>query len=45
MCVDKKVATIIGSDKAKALQSSVWKEVIDKLKTNVSELQANLDGL
>lgn len=45
MRVDRKAATIIGSDKARALQKSVWKEVIDELKANVPELQADLDGL
>lgn len=45
MRVDRKAATIIGSDKARALQESVWKEVIDELKANVPELQASLDGL
>ena len=45
MRVDRKAATIIGSDKARALQRLVWKEVIDELKANVPELQAGLDGL
>lgn len=45
MRVDRKAATVIGSGKARALQKSVWKEVIDELKANVPELQADLDGL
>jgi hypothetical protein len=45
MCVDRRAATIIGSEKARALQRSVWKEVSDELEANVPELQAGLDGL
>lgn len=45
MRVDRKAVTIIGSNKARALQRSVWKEVIDELKANVPELQASPDGL
>ena len=41
----RKAATIIGSEKARALQRSVWKEVISELKANVPELQTGLDGL
>lgn len=43
MRVDRKAATIIGSNKARALQRVVWNEVIDELKANVPELQAGLD--
>jgi hypothetical protein len=45
MRVDRKAATIIASEKARALQRLVWKEVSDELKANVPELQAVLDGL
>jgi hypothetical protein len=43
--VERKAATVIYSDKARALQRLVWKEVINELKANVPELQATLDGL
>ncbi|KAF1962885.1 NAD(P)-binding protein [Byssothecium circinans] len=41
----RQAATIIGSEKARALQTQVWKEVINELKANVPELQAGLDGI
>ncbi|KAI0887506.1 uncharacterized protein GGS22DRAFT_157330 [Annulohypoxylon maeteangense] len=41
----RKAATLIDSDKARALQKLVWKEVSEELKANVPELQAGLDGL
>ncbi|KAF2258614.1 NAD(P)-binding protein [Lojkania enalia] len=37
--------SVIGSDKARALQKQVWKEVIDELKSNVPGLQASLDKM
>lgn len=45
MRVDRKAVTVIDSDKARTLQRSVWKEIIDELKANVPDLQAGLDGL
>lgn len=45
MHIDRKAATIMGSDKARAVQRPVWKAVIDELKANMPELQAGLDGL
>ena len=46
MRVGRKAATVIGSEKARALQRQVWEEVITELRTNVPELQeAGLDGL
>ncbi|KAI1345319.1 hypothetical protein F5Y01DRAFT_300830 [Xylaria sp. FL0043] len=41
----RKAATIIDSEKARALQKTVWKEIIDELKANVPQLQASLDAL
>jgi hypothetical protein len=38
-------AIVLDSEKARALQKQVWKEIIDELKANVPELQAGLDGL
>lgn len=45
MRVDRHADTAIGSEKARALQKRVWKEVIDELKAHVPEVQAGLDGL
>jgi hypothetical protein len=45
MRVDRKAAAIIGSDKARALQRLVWKEVIGELKAKVPELQDGLPAL
>ena len=45
MRVNRKAATIIDSDKARALQRLVWKEITDELKAHVPELQASLDGI
>lgn len=46
MRVNRKAATVIGSEKARALQRQVWKEVITELRSNVPELrEAGLDGL
>ncbi|KAL1603463.1 hypothetical protein SLS60_005050 [Paraconiothyrium brasiliense] len=42
----RKAEPVIYSDKARALQKQVWKEIIDELKAHVPELQhAGLDGL
>ncbi|ROW13644.1 hypothetical protein VPNG_04525 [Cytospora leucostoma] len=38
-------ATVIDSDKARALQKLVWKEVSDELIAKVPEVRAGLDGL
>ena len=43
MRIDRKAATVIGSDKARALQKTVWKEIIDELKANVADLQDGLE--
>jgi hypothetical protein len=32
------------SEKGKALQKQVWKEVVDELKVNVPELEMDMDG-
>ena len=45
MRVYRRAATVISSEKARALQKLVWKEVIEELKANVPGLQAGLDGL
>ena len=46
MRVNRKAATVIGSEKARALQRQVWKEIVTELRTKVPELQnAGLDGL
>lgn len=45
MRLDRKAAIIIDSEKARALQKSVWKEISDELRANVPELQAGLDRL
>lgn len=41
----RKAATVINSEKARALQKQVWKEIIDELKANVPGVKDGLDGL
>jgi hypothetical protein len=45
MHVYRKSATIIWSEKARALQRLVWKETIDELIAQVPEVQDGLDTL
>lgn len=45
MRVARKAATIINSDKARALQRQTWKEIIEELKAKVPEVQNGLDDL
>lgn len=42
---NRAAATVIYSEKAKALQKVVWKEIIQELRDNVPELQADLSTL
>ena len=37
MRVNRRAATVIGSEKARALQRQVWKEIVTELRTKVPE--------
>ena len=46
MRINRQAATVISSEKARALQRQVWKKMIIELRTKVPKLQkAGLDGL